>query len=70
MQTRVGTFSWQDPVHSWKAGPSLAGIGTVENLFIYLSTYIAKVYNLSNRVFLPSCSNDQDEFITTYKYIL
>ena len=18
---RVGTFSWQDPVHSWKAGP-------------------------------------------------
>ena len=19
---RVGTFSWQDPVHSWKAGPA------------------------------------------------
>ena len=31
----AGTFSWQDPVHSWKAGPGLNGIMTVENLFIY-----------------------------------
>ena len=26
----MGTFSWQDPVHSWKAGPS--EVMTVENL--------------------------------------
>ena len=25
----VGTFSWQDPVHSWKAGPG--EVMTVEN---------------------------------------
>ena len=31
---RAGTFSWQDPVHSWKAGPGLNGIMTVGNLFI------------------------------------
>jgi hypothetical protein len=30
----VETFSWQDPVHSWKAGPG--EVMTVENLFIYL----------------------------------
>ena len=29
----AGTFSWQDPVHSWKAGPG--EVMTVENLFIY-----------------------------------
>ena len=27
-----GKFSWQDPVHSWKAGPG--EVMTVENLFI------------------------------------
>ena len=27
----VGTFSWHDPVHSWKAGPG--EVMTVENLF-------------------------------------
>jgi hypothetical protein len=27
----AGTLTWQDPVHSWKAGPS--EIMTVENLF-------------------------------------
>ena len=27
----AGTFSWQDPVHSWKAGPG--EVMTVENLF-------------------------------------
>ena len=32
----AGTFSWQDPVHSWKAGPGEAM--NVENLFIYLDT--------------------------------
>ena len=26
----AGTFSWQDPVHSWKAGPG--EVMTVENL--------------------------------------
>ena len=26
-----GTFSWQDPVHSWKAGPG--EVMTVENLY-------------------------------------
>ena len=30
----AGTFSWQDPVHSWKAGPG--EVMNVENLFIYL----------------------------------
>ena len=35
-----GTFSWQDPVHSWKAGPGLNGIMTVENLFILGGTHI------------------------------
>ena len=29
----AGTFSWQDPINSWKAGPG--EIMTVENLFIY-----------------------------------
>ena len=29
----AGTFSWQDPIHSWKAGPG--EVMTVENLFIY-----------------------------------
>ena len=29
----AGTFSWQDPVHSWKAG--LFKVVTVENLFIF-----------------------------------
>ena len=28
----AGTFLWQDPVHSWKAGPG--EVMTVENLFI------------------------------------
>ena len=36
----AGTFSWQDPVHSWKAGPGLNGIMTVENLFIYYPCYV------------------------------
>ena len=29
----TGTLTWQDPVHSWKAGPG--EVMTVENLFIY-----------------------------------
>ena len=29
----LGIFSWQDPVHSWKAGPG--EVMTVENLSIY-----------------------------------
>ena len=29
----AGTFSWQEPVHSWKAGPG--EVMAVENLFIY-----------------------------------
>jgi hypothetical protein len=29
---RAGTLTWQDPVHSWKAGPG--EVMTVENLFI------------------------------------
>ena len=31
-----GTFSWQDPVHSWKAGPG--EVMTVENSFILCSS--------------------------------
>ena len=30
----AGTFSWQDPVHSWKTGPG--EVMTVENLLIFL----------------------------------
>ena len=30
----AGTFPWQDPVHSWKAGPG--EVMTVEYLSIYL----------------------------------
>ena len=33
----VGTLTWQDPVHSWKAGPG--EVMTVENSFIYLHNY-------------------------------
>ena len=29
----AGTLTWQDPVHSWKAGPGEDM--TVENLYIY-----------------------------------
>ena len=30
----AGTFSWQDPVHFWKAGPGkVMTLMTVENLF-------------------------------------
>ena len=37
----VGTFSWQDPAHSWKAGPG--EVITVENSFIlfYLKVTVA-----------------------------
>ena len=33
----AGTFSWQDPVHSWKAGPGEVMTVGVENLSIYYS---------------------------------
>ena len=36
----VGTFSWQDPVHSWKSGTVLNGIMTVENLFIIIASHL------------------------------
>ena len=36
----AGTFSWQDPVHSWKAGPGLNSIMTVENLFFYSTSVV------------------------------
>jgi hypothetical protein len=32
----AGTFSWQDPVHSWKTGSG--EVMTLENLFIYFMT--------------------------------
>ena len=32
---RAGTFSWQDPVHSWKAGPD--EVMTVEKIILILS---------------------------------
>ena len=35
----TGTCSWQDPVHSWKAGPGLNGIMTVENVLILFMGY-------------------------------
>ena len=34
MAFEAGTFSWQDPVHSWKAGPG--EVMTVENLFMMI----------------------------------
>ena len=30
----AGTLTWQDPVQSWKAGPGLNGIMTLQNLSI------------------------------------
>ena len=43
----AGTFSWQDPVYSWKAGPG--EVMTVENLFYLLfhaqeNTYVVYGY--------------------------
>ena len=41
----AGTFSWQDPVHSWKAGPG--EVMTVENLFdFYRAMWIVFHTNL------------------------
>jgi hypothetical protein len=37
----AGTFPWQDPVHSWKAGPG--EIITVENLFYYYQTHCIRL---------------------------
>ena len=36
---QAGTFLWEDPVHSWKAGPGLNGIMTVENVLILFMGY-------------------------------
>ena len=38
----AGTFSWQEPVHSWKAGPGLNGIMTVENLLLHNLFFTAR----------------------------
>ena len=48
----VGTFSWEDPVNSWKAGPGLNGIMTEENLFIY---YFGCISLASALLSLPAC---------------
>ena len=44
----AGTFSWQDPVHSWKAGPG--EVMTVENLvavtFTFLTVWMVVVIQL------------------------
>ena len=40
---KIGTFSWQDPVHSWKAGPG--EVMTVENL---LSIHLQKEWGHYN----------------------
>ena len=37
----AGTFSWEDPVHSWKAGPG--EVMTVENLFYYTLMILVKI---------------------------
>ena len=44
----AGTFSWQDPVHSWKACPG--EVMTVENLFIYLFYQISSFFPTVNTV--------------------
>ena len=38
----AGTFSWQDPLHSWKAGPG--EFMTAENLFIISIEYFTFKY--------------------------
>ena len=43
----AGTFSWQDPVHSWKAGPG--EVMTVENLFILNQENLKKIKHLDLR---------------------
>ena len=47
---RAGTFSWQDPVHSWKAGPG--EVMTVEKHSAPLSDLLVNPWlNKSKRVF-------------------
>ena len=45
----AGTLTWQDPVHSWKAGPG--EVMTEENLFIYYKSP-ASLYTPLGRVFV------------------
>ena len=51
----AGTFSWQEPVHSWKAGPG--EVMTVENLYLEESLLWS---NIMNTVYLHSfpCFSD------------
>lgn len=53
----LGTFSWQDPEHSWKAG--LVEVMTVENLFVYLSN-MTKILNVSSTLEIPRVSKVQE----------
>ena len=39
----AGTFSWQDPVHSWKAGPGEVMI--VENLHLHKAAKVRSDQN-------------------------
>jgi hypothetical protein len=48
----VVTFSWQDPVHSWKAGPG--EVMTVEKF--------TKIYHLTNLFLLQGISIYNTEF--------
>ena len=48
----AGTFSWQDTVHSWKAGPG--EVMTVENLFIIRNGIFLKFPQALHSIFKPT----------------
>ena len=50
----AGTFSWQDPVHSWKAGPG--EVMTVEKI-IYLFDYPDYIYCKAVSIKTPGIRN-------------
>ena len=47
----VGTFSWQDPVYSWKAGPG--EVMNVENLLLFI-IFISAPSAFPNSVYTPT----------------
>ena len=57
------TFSWQDPVHSWKAGPG--EVMTVENLFIFMRYFTRYNIMVPTLIIIPSTVPDYASLIQT-----
>ena len=49
----AGTFSWQDPVHSWKAGPG--EVMTVEKFNLITESFPALLLTLRNVLLYIFC---------------